>query len=261
MEVILLKDVEQVGLRGEVVNVARGFMRNYLEPRGLAEPATPARVAELSKRESQRARHEAANADQAQEVAATLAGTVLRFERNAGPRGRLFGSVTSTDIADELWRAKKIRVDRRKIELDGTIKRVGTHVVPITIFEDVKAEVQTQVVPEGGELPSEDELAAWEAEERAEAAEASGEEEESVEAEAQIAAAIAEEEEAEAAEAEDEQGEGEQAEGEQAPEAEAPAPTAEELRENEAERAWEQHETPGGEPATEPAEPGEEPAA
>jgi large subunit ribosomal protein L9 len=243
MDVILLKDVEQVGLRGDVVNVARGFMRNYLEPRGLAEPATPARVAELEKRESQRARHEAATAEQAQEVAATLATTVLRFERNAGPRGRLFGSVTATDIADELWRAKKIRVDRRKVELDGTIKRIGTHLVPIAIFEDVKAEVQTQVVPEGGELPSEDEVAAWEAEERAEAAEAAGEEEESAEAEAQIAAAIAEEEEAEAAEAEAEEANDaeEAADSEQVAE---PEPTAEDQRVSEADQAWEQHETP-----------------
>jgi large subunit ribosomal protein L9 len=253
MDVILLKDVEQVGLRGDVVNVARGFMRNYLEPRGLAEPATPAKVAELSKRESQRARHEAATAEQAQDVAATLATTVLRFERNAGPRGRLFGSVTATDIADELWRTKKIRVDRRKVELDGTLKRLGTHVVPITIFEDVKAEVQTQVVPEGGELPSEEELAAWEAEERAEAAEAAGEEEDSAEAEAQIAAAIAEEEAAEAAAAKEAE--------EAAAEAAEPEPSAEDQRES----AWEQHEAPAeatpAEPADEaPAEPAEEPA-
>src|SRR5262245_37407332 len=116
MDVILLKDVEQVGLRGEVVNVARGFMRNYLEPRGLAETATPAKVAELEKRDAQRARHEAATAEQAQDIAATLGQTTLRFERNAGPRGRLFGSVTATDIADEIWSAKKVRVDRRKID-------------------------------------------------------------------------------------------------------------------------------------------------
>ena len=254
MDVILLKDVEQVGLRGEVVNVARGFMRNYLEPRGLAEPATPAKVAELEKRESQRARHEAATAEQAQDVAATLATTVLRFERNAGPRGRLFGSVTATDIADELWKTKKIRVDRRKVELDGTLKRLGIHVVPITIFEDVKAEVQTQVVPEGGELPSEEEVAAWEAEERAEAAEAAGEEEESAEAEAQIAAAIAEEEAAEAAAREAE---------EAAAEGDEPEPSPEEQRSSEAEAAWDQHEAPAdatpAEPAAEePAEPAEE---
>jgi large subunit ribosomal protein L9 len=172
MEVILLKDVDQVGLRGEVVNVSRGFMRNYLQPRRLAEPATPARVAELEKREAERARHEARSFEQAQEIAETLRKTVLRFEVNAGPRGRLFGSVTPTDVADELWRTRKVRVDRRKIDLPEPIKRVGRYEVPMELFQDVRVEIKTLVVPEGGELPSEDELAAWEAEERREAAEA-----------------------------------------------------------------------------------------
>ena len=160
MEVILLKDVEQVGLRGEIVNVARGFMRNYLEPRRLAERATPARVADLQRREAERARHEARSAEQAREIADVLTKTVLRFEVNAGPQGTLFGSVTPTDIADELWRARKIRVDRRKIELPEPIKRIGRYEVPIEVFQDVHVEVKTLVVPEGGELPPEEELAA-----------------------------------------------------------------------------------------------------
>src|SRR5690349_8323797 len=103
MEVILLDDIEKLGLRGEVVNVARGYARNFLLPRRLAETATPAKVAELRKREQQRARHEARTADQAHEIAAVLAKTVLRFEVKAGPTGSLFGSVTPTNIADELW--------------------------------------------------------------------------------------------------------------------------------------------------------------
>jgi large subunit ribosomal protein L9 len=172
MEVVLLKDVDKVGLRGEVVNVSRGFMRNYLQPRRLAEPATPARVAELEKLEAQRARHEARSFEHAQEIAETLRKTVLRFEANAGPRGTLFGSVTPTDIADELWRTRKIRVDRRKIHLSDPIKRVGRYDVSVDVFQDVRVEVKTLVVPEGGELPSDDELAAWEAEEAAEAGEA-----------------------------------------------------------------------------------------
>ena len=167
MEVILLDDIETLGLRGEVVNVARGYARNLLLPRRLAEAATPAKVAELRKREEQRARHEARSADQAGEIAGVLATTVLRFEVKAGPTGSLFGSVTPTNIADELWRTKKIRVDRRKIEID-TIKRIGRYDVPIELFQDVHASVQTHVVPEGGELPSDEELAALEAEERGE---------------------------------------------------------------------------------------------
>jgi len=167
MDVILQKDVEKIGLRGEVVSVARGYARNYLFPRKLAEEATPARVAELQKRETNRARHEAKTAEQAQSIADTLTKTVLRFDVKAGPTGSLFGSVTPTDIADEIWRTRKIRVDRRKIGVDN-IKRIGRYDVPIDLFEGVRVEVKTLVAPEGGELPSDEELEAMEAAERAE---------------------------------------------------------------------------------------------
>ena len=168
MDVILRKDVEKVGLRGDVVSVARGYARNFLLPRGLAEEATPAKVAELQKRETQRARHEAKSFEDAQQIADTLTKTVLRFDVKAGPTGALFGSVTPTDIVDEIWRTRKIRVDRRKIGIDN-IKRIGRYDVPIDVFQDVSVEVKTLVVPEGGELPPEEELAAMEAAERAEA--------------------------------------------------------------------------------------------
>jgi large subunit ribosomal protein L9 len=165
MNVILLKDVDKVGLRGDVVSVARGYARNFLLPRGLAEEATKARVAELQKREGQRARHEAKTADEAQAIGERLGRTELRFDVKAGPTGSLFGSVTPTDIADELWKTAKIRVDRRKIGID-TIKRIGRYEVPIDLFGDVRVEVKMLVVPEGGELPSEAELEAMEAAER-----------------------------------------------------------------------------------------------
>jgi large subunit ribosomal protein L9 len=169
VEVILLSDVERVGLRGDVVDVARGYARNFLLPRQLAEPATPARVAELRRRDAERARHEARSVEQAQEIAEVLGKTVLRFDVKAGPTGALFGSVTATDVADEIWRTRKIRVDRRKIDLHDPFKRIGRYSVPIDIFTDVRVEVKTLVVPEGGELPPEEELeAAREAEEAAE---------------------------------------------------------------------------------------------
>ena len=170
MDVILLNDVEKLGLRGEVVHVADGYARNFLLPRRLAEKATKAKVAELEKREAQRARHEAASAEQAEAIADTLRKTVLTFDVQAGPTGTLFGSVTSTNIADEIWRTRKIRVDRRKIGLDDSIKRIGRYAIPITLFEGVEVEVKTLVVPEGGELPPEEELAAMEAAEAAEQA-------------------------------------------------------------------------------------------
>jgi len=202
MEVILLSDVDHVGLRGDVVSVARGYARNYLLPRRLAEEATPARVAELQKRDTLRARHEAKTADQAQEIAAALSGTVLRFEVKSGPTGSLFGSVTPTDIADEIWNTKKIRVDRRKIDSDP-IKRIGRYEIPIGLFEDVRVEVKTEVIPEGGALPSDEELAELEAAERAEQeAEAPEEAVELEEILAEVDAAEAAEAETEAAEAE-----------------------------------------------------------
>jgi large subunit ribosomal protein L9 len=157
MDVVLLQDVEKVGLRGEVVSVSRGYMRNYLQPRRMAEPATSAIVAEIRRRDADRAKHEARSVDQAHAIADTLTKTVLRFEVKAGPQGVLFGSITPTDVADELWRVRKVRVDRRKIDLDEPIKRIGRYDVSIEVFQDVTVAVKTLVVPEGGELPPEEE--------------------------------------------------------------------------------------------------------
>jgi large subunit ribosomal protein L9 len=157
VDVILTTDVEKLGLRGDVVHVADGYARNYLLPRRLAERATPARVAELKRVDARRAQHEARSVEQAQSIAETLTKTVLRFEVKSGPTGALFGSVTPTDIADEIWRVRKVRVDRRKVELEEPIKRVGRYAVPIEVFPDVTVEVKTLVVPEGGELPPEEE--------------------------------------------------------------------------------------------------------
>jgi large subunit ribosomal protein L9 len=202
MEVILLKDVDKVGLRGDVVSVSRGYMRNYLGPRRLAEEATPSRVAELEKRETHRARHEAQSFEDAQKIADALSKAELRFDVNAGPQGTLFGSVTATNIADEIWDKLKIRVDRRKIDLADPIKRIGRYSIPIEVFTDVTAEVRTLVVPEGGELPPEEELEAMEeAEQQAEAeeAEAAAAQQAAVEAEVERFAQAEDEAEAEAA--------------------------------------------------------------
>ncbi len=190
MQLILLQDVEKLGLRGDVVDVARGYARNYLLPRRLAEVATPARVTELERVEAQRAKNEARSTEQAEEIAEVLGKTVLRFEVKSGPTGSLFGSVTPTDVADEIWRTRKIRVDRRKVGIDP-IKRIGRYAIPITLFEDVQVEVKTLVVPEGGELPPEEELAALEA---AEAEAAAAAEAEHAQAEFAVAEVIAEDE-------------------------------------------------------------------
>jgi large subunit ribosomal protein L9 len=213
MEVILLRDVEKLGLRGEVVDVARGYARNYLLPRRLAETATPARVAELHRVEANRARHEAKSTEQANEIAELLSKTVLRFEVKAGPTGALFGSVTPSDVADEIWRTRKIRVDRKKVAIDP-IKRVGRFTIPIEVFQDVLVEVKTLVVPEGGELPPEEELEALETAEAEAQAAAEAEAEAAREQAELVIAEVIGEEEPEEAEA---PAEGEQPDGEPSP--------------------------------------------
>jgi large subunit ribosomal protein L9 len=195
MQVVLREDVDSLGLRGEVVNVARGYARNYLLPRGLAEPATPGLVREIEKRSAQRARHEAQTVEEAEAIATRLNETELRFDVNAGSTGSLFGSVTATNVADKLWDDLKIRIDRRKLGV-GTIKRVGRYTIPVEVFGDVTAELRLLVVPEGGELPPDEALEAAEAAEAAAAAEA---EQAHAEAEALVEAELATGEEAEEA--------------------------------------------------------------
>jgi large subunit ribosomal protein L9 len=198
MQVILREDVEKVGLRGEVVDVAAGFARNYLLPRRLAEPAAAGRVAELEKLATSRARHEAQSFEQAQELVQKLEGAELRFDVQAGETGTLFGSVTATDIADRVWETQRIRIDRRKLDLPESIKRIGRYEVPVELFQDVTATIRLAVVPEGGELPPEEELEALDQAAAAEEAAATAEAEEArAAAEAATEAAVAEEVEAE----------------------------------------------------------------
>ena len=197
MQVILRQDVEKLGLRGDVVDVAPGYARNYLLPRRMAETATAATVAEVRKHEEKRARQEAQSVEQAQEIASRLEGEELRFDVPAGETGTLFGSVTATNLAETVWATRKIRIDRRKIDLPDPIKRIGRYEVPVELFGEITATLRVAVVPEGGQLPPQEELdaiAAAEAEAEATAqAEAEAEHEQ---AEADIEAVVAEEEEA-----------------------------------------------------------------
>jgi len=195
MEVILRQDVEKVGLRGEVVDVAPGFARNYLLPRKLAEAATPAKVAELRKLEDKRARHEAQSFEQAQEITQRLESQEIRFDVPAGETGTLFGSVTATDIAERVWETQKVRIDRRKLELPESIKRIGRYQIPVELFADASATLRVAVVPEGGELPPQEELdAIAAAEAEAEAAAQADAEAQRAEVEAEIEAVVAEDE-------------------------------------------------------------------
>jgi large subunit ribosomal protein L9 len=169
MEVVLRQDVDSLGLRGDVVNVARGYARNFLLPRGLAEAATPGLKREIERRDEQRARHEAKSVDEARAIAGRLDALELRFDVTSGPTGSLFGSVTATNVADRLWEQEKLRVDRRKLQME-TIKRIGRYTVAFEVFPDVIAELKLVVAPEGEELPPAEELEALEAQAAAEAA-------------------------------------------------------------------------------------------
>jgi len=190
MRVVLREDIEKLGLRSEVVDVARGYARNYLLPRKLAEPATPARVAELEKVNARRALSEAQSFEQAQEIGQRLGQAEIRFDVKAGETGVLFGSVTQTNLAEAIWERLKVRVDRRKIELAEPLKRIGRYQVPIELFPEVTVETRVLVIPEGGELPPEEEL---EALEEAEAAEAAAAEAAAEQARAEAEAAIEQE--------------------------------------------------------------------
>ena len=146
-QALLLQDVEKLGRKGDVVNVAPGYLRNYLAPRKLAMQANDGLVAQVQRQEDMRRRHEAQSDEQAREVAHTLNRTVLTVKARSGTEDRLYGSVTSTDIADAIWKARRLRVDRRKVELDEPIKALGSYKVAITVFNEVRATVKVMVVP------------------------------------------------------------------------------------------------------------------
>ena len=148
MEVILLEDIEGLGEKGDVANVARGYARNYLLPKRLAEVANAARIDELRRLMNERKDREARTAEQAVDVAATLNKTVVTIGARAGEGERLYGSITSADVADAIWSARRVRVDKRKIRLEEPIKSLGTFMVDIDVFEGVEASVKVIVVAE-----------------------------------------------------------------------------------------------------------------
>ena len=132
-QAILLKDVENLGKAGEPIEVSPGYLRNYLLPRKLAQPATAGALEEARRRQeaAERAAREAA--EKAEDTAALLSKTVLTIEHRAGEDGRLYGSVTTKEIADSIAEARGLRVDRKKIRLDEPIREVGTYLVEIEL--------------------------------------------------------------------------------------------------------------------------------
>src|SRR5215211_441447 len=144
-----MKDMEALGARGEVVDVSPGYLRNYLVPRQLAQPATDASIAEARRREEAAERAATEAAAKAEETAALLRKTVLTISHQAGDDGRLFGSVTSQEIADAVRQARGVRLDRRRIQLDEPIRTTGTHMVTVEVADGVNEEIKTIVTPQG----------------------------------------------------------------------------------------------------------------
>jgi large subunit ribosomal protein L9 len=145
-QAILLQDVESLGERGAVVDVSSGYLRNYLLPRKLAAPATAGSIqaAERRRESAERAQQEAT--ERARENAALLGRTVLTIPQQAGDDGRLFGSVTTQDIAEAIRDARGIRIDRRKVHLEDPIRHTGTYMVVVEVADEVTATVKTMVV-------------------------------------------------------------------------------------------------------------------
>ena len=147
-QAILLSDVENVGERGAVVDVSKGYLRNYLIPRKLAQPATKGLIETARQRQVAADKALSEAADKAQENAALLNKTVLTIAHQAGEDGRLFGSVTTQDIVDAIREARGIRLDKRKVHLEEPIKTVGTQMVVVEVADNITATVKTMVVEE-----------------------------------------------------------------------------------------------------------------
>ena len=141
MEVLLLKDVDQLGEAGEIKRVANGYARNFLIPRGLAVIATPGAVKQVEMQLESEARRQAKELDEAQALAQALEGRTVTFQARAGESDRLYGSITNANIADALSEQVEQEVDRRKLVMEEPLKELGTHTVTIRLAPGAEAKV------------------------------------------------------------------------------------------------------------------------
>jgi large subunit ribosomal protein L9 len=144
-QAVLLKDIEGLGEAGEAVDVKPGYLRNYLIPRKLAQPATTAALEEAERRRERAAAAEQEAAERAGETAELLSKTVLTINHRAGEDGKLFGSVTSNEVADAIQAARGIKIDRRKVRLEEPIRETGTFMVEVEVGGGVTTQVKTIV--------------------------------------------------------------------------------------------------------------------
>jgi large subunit ribosomal protein L9 len=147
MQVILQENVEKLGTRGEVVNVAKGYARNYLLPRNLALEASPSNLKRLEKIRSVLSKRTATEREEAEKQAALLKGVTVTLARKAGENDQLFGSVTSADLADALGR-QGFEIDKRRVQLEEAIKVIGEYTVTVKLAHDVAADFKLIVARE-----------------------------------------------------------------------------------------------------------------
>jgi large subunit ribosomal protein L9 len=147
VQVILKQDVDKIGRRGDIVDVSRGYVRNFLVPRNLAEVATPAKMEEAQRVMAEIAERDRRMAERAGEIAETLNKSVITIEARTGEDDRIFGSITPANIAQAIERARGLRIDRRRIRLEEPIRSLGTHQIPVQVHGDVEASVKVIVVP------------------------------------------------------------------------------------------------------------------
>ncbi|HEX2265252.1 MAG TPA: 50S ribosomal protein L9 [Solirubrobacterales bacterium] len=147
-QAILLQDVESLGERGHVVDVAPGYLRNYLIPRKLAQPATAGALVEAKRRMEAAERAEAQRAEREAEAAGLLSKTVLTIHQRAGEDGKLFGSVGPKEIVDALREARDLRVDKKQVQLEQPLRELGTFMVEIQLRDGTTAAVKTIISEE-----------------------------------------------------------------------------------------------------------------
>ena len=149
MKVVLRADVERVGKNGDILDVADGFARNYLVPKGLALKATPGAATQAAAMRRARDVRDARDREDAEAVARQLVPTVIRIPVRAGSEGRLFGSITSTDVAEAVKAQTGVELDRRRLHLDEPIKTLGVHEVPVKLHSDVEFLITVEAVAPG----------------------------------------------------------------------------------------------------------------
>jgi large subunit ribosomal protein L9 len=145
-EAILLQDVEELGEQGTVIDVSKGYLRNYLVPRKLAQPATKGAIEAIRQRQQAEERAARNAVERAQENVNLLNRTVLTIPQQAGADGRLFGSVTAQDIATAVREARGLRIDKRNVHMPVPIKNIGTYMVVVEVVDGVTATIKTMVV-------------------------------------------------------------------------------------------------------------------